>query len=132
MTSLWHFLRNLKERLNAITSRNPKFLWPSKLMLNDFQPPKSPEIFLVTDCDEPGARWDYNYKTDSRSKAGKVFDGLSSLTFARNFENGKFKFGFKYGKCLKLFRNSIRQIKGKFLKDSLEVNNQFFQFFHIF
>ena len=30
-----------------------------------FTPPKSPEIFLVTDCDEPGARWDYNYKVSA-------------------------------------------------------------------
>ena len=29
------------------------------------QPPTSPEVFSVVDCDEAGARWDYNYKVRS-------------------------------------------------------------------
>ena len=56
-----------------------------------------------------------------RPKCGKIFDGLSTIKFARNNENGKYQHGFKYGKCIRPFKSDVLQIKGTAIDDKFEV-----------
>ena len=79
-----------------------------------------PEVFSVVDCQEAGARWNYNYQTDAGKKSGKVFKGFSSITFSDDsHNNNKFRHGLKIGKCIKTFRPDVRLIKGVIKDDKL-------------
>jgi hypothetical protein len=54
-------------------------------------------------------------------KFGKIFNGLSTIRFSHNNENGKFQHGFKYGKCIKPLTNRMAQTKGNAIDDKFEV-----------
>eukprot|EP00095_Tigriopus_kingsejongensis_P003382 maker-scaffold153_size302544-snap-gene-2.26 protein:Tk03382 transcript:maker-scaffold153_size302544-snap-gene-2.26-mRNA-1 annotation:"hypothetical protein BRAFLDRAFT_120570" len=81
----------------------------------------SEEIFTVVDCGQSGALFSYNYQSMEKSKPKKgPFDGYGIITFPRRGnEHGKFKHGFRTGKCLQLFRRDIRSISGSFREDQL-------------
>ena len=49
------------------------------------------------------------------------FNGYGLLTFARGNEQGKFKQGLKLGKCFLLSDDKIREIRGNFVDNVLQV-----------
>ena len=62
---------------------------------------------------------------EGQPKRGKPFDGYSDITFTNPWNKGnvqgKYKKGFKLGKCFILSDNKIAQIRGKFVNDELKV-----------
>lgn len=60
-------------------------------------------------------------KQKSQARRGAAFNGHGRLKFAFKSENGKFNYGLKYGKCLKLREGSaFRSLKGDFVDDHLQ------------
>jgi hypothetical protein len=62
-------------------------------------------------------------------KRGQAFNGFAYITFAASEKKGnvqgKFKQGFKLGRCFLLSDNNIAQIRGNFLNDELKVKNKY-------
>ena len=62
---------------------------------------------------------------DGRLKRGKPFDGYSDVTFTNpHFKGnvqGKYKKGFKLGRCFILRDDKIAEIRGNFVNDELKV-----------
>ncbi|XP_059086689.1 uncharacterized protein LOC131883271 [Tigriopus californicus] len=82
----------------------------------------SGEIFSIVDCSQRGAIFGYNYQSMEKSKVKRgPFNGHGILTFPSHInDHGKFKHGFRTGRCLSISHPGIRSISGNFLADQLE------------
>ncbi len=58
---------------------------------------------------------------DGKKPKRGPFKGPGTVTFSKNHDNGKFNHGFKFGKCLKAFNETVMKISGVFDNDKLQV-----------
>jgi hypothetical protein len=57
---------------------------------------------------------------------GKIFNGLSTISFASKIENRNFQHGFKFKKCIRPFKSDVMEIKGNAQNDKFEVIVHFY------